>query len=158
MWNEGAREDLDWRREPELRRADGVAGTAMLIRRAVFERIGLLDEDYFFYFEDLDFCLRAGCAGFASRCVRSAVARHQGSRTIGARSPRRLYFAARNHLRLGTLYPLAPPLQWLRQLSIVGINLLGALGAREVGRAQALVAVAEGVRDHVRRRYGRAPA
>ena len=36
---------------------DGVSGCLMLVKREVFEAIGLLDEDYFFSFEDLDFCL-----------------------------------------------------------------------------------------------------
>jgi len=31
----------------------------MLIKREVFERIGLLDAEYFMYYEDVDFCLRA---------------------------------------------------------------------------------------------------
>jgi len=43
---------------------DYVSGCAMLIRRAVFEKIGLLDEKYFLFFEDADFCLRAKKAGF----------------------------------------------------------------------------------------------
>lgn len=36
---------------------------AILIRRRVFERIGMLDEGYFLYFEDVDFCRRAALAG-----------------------------------------------------------------------------------------------
>jgi len=36
----------------------------MLIRREVLEKIGLLNEKYFLFFEDPDFCLRAKKAGF----------------------------------------------------------------------------------------------
>lgn len=43
---------------------DYVSGCAMLIRRPVLEKIGPLDERYFLYFEDVDFCLRARKAGF----------------------------------------------------------------------------------------------
>ena len=43
---------------------DYVSGCAMMIRRGVFEKIGLFDERYFLYFEDADFCLRAKKAGF----------------------------------------------------------------------------------------------
>jgi len=42
---------------------DYISGCAMLIRRPVLEKIGLLDESYFLYFEDVDFCLRAAKAG-----------------------------------------------------------------------------------------------
>jgi len=43
---------------------DFVSGCAMLIKKKVIEEIGLLDEIYFLYFEDVDFCLRAKKAGF----------------------------------------------------------------------------------------------
>jgi GT2 family glycosyltransferase len=45
---------------PEI--VDWVAGASMMIRRELFERIGLLDERYFMYFEETDFCLRAARA------------------------------------------------------------------------------------------------
>lgn len=38
---------------------DYIAGCSMLIKREVFEKIGLLDEKYFIYFEDVDFCITA---------------------------------------------------------------------------------------------------
>jgi hypothetical protein len=43
---------------------DWVSGASMVIRREVFERIGLLDEDYFMYYEEQDFCRRARRAAF----------------------------------------------------------------------------------------------
>jgi hypothetical protein len=48
----------------EPSRTDWVAGASMLVRRAVFERIGLMDEGYFLYYEETDFCRRAAQAGF----------------------------------------------------------------------------------------------
>jgi N-acetylglucosaminyl-diphospho-decaprenol L-rhamnosyltransferase len=43
---------------------DWVAGASLIIRREVFASIGLLDERYFMYFEEVDFCLRARRAGW----------------------------------------------------------------------------------------------
>src|SRR5262249_24939007 len=43
---------------------DWMAGASMLVRRAVFDDIGLMDEGYFLYFEETDFCLRARRAGW----------------------------------------------------------------------------------------------
>ena len=71
------------------RAIDSVSGCVMLIRRSVFELTGLLDEEYFFSFEDIDFCLRAAEKGFRSACVEAAVAYHEGASTIGRQSPRR---------------------------------------------------------------------
>lgn len=45
-------------------RTDWVAGASMIVRREVFERVGLLDDGYFMYFEEVDFCLRAARAGW----------------------------------------------------------------------------------------------
>ncbi len=43
---------------------DYVSGACMVIKREVFEKIGLFDERFFMYFEDADFCWRAKKAGF----------------------------------------------------------------------------------------------
>ncbi len=42
-----------------------LAGASMMVRREVFDAIGLLDENYFMYFEEVDFCLQAKKAGWA---------------------------------------------------------------------------------------------
>jgi GT2 family glycosyltransferase len=42
-----------------------VAGASMLVRRTVFDEVGLLDKRYFLYYEEVDFCLRAAQAEFA---------------------------------------------------------------------------------------------
>lgn len=47
-----------------LKSPDYLSGCCLLIRRKVFEKIGLLNERYFLFFEDADFCLRAKKAGF----------------------------------------------------------------------------------------------
>lgn len=45
-------------------RVDWVAGASLMVRREVFEAVGLLDEAYFMYYEEVDFCLRAARAGW----------------------------------------------------------------------------------------------
>lgn len=41
-----------------------VSGNFMLVRKEVLDKIGLLNEDFFMYFEDVEFCMRARKAGF----------------------------------------------------------------------------------------------
>ncbi len=43
---------------------DWVSGASMLVRRRVFDDIGPMDEGFFLYFEEVDFCRRAGAAGW----------------------------------------------------------------------------------------------
>src|ERR1022692_2472657 len=63
--------------------ADWVSGASMIIRREVFELIGLLDEGYFLYFEDVDFCLRASRAGWSCWYVPQARVMHIGKQSSG---------------------------------------------------------------------------
>jgi GT2 family glycosyltransferase/glycosyltransferase involved in cell wall biosynthesis len=135
---------------------DGVAGALMLIRREVFDAIGLFDEDYFFTFEDLDFCLRARRAGFLSVVAWRAKAYHQGGRSIGADSPSRLYYAARNHLLMarrgdasgGGIAALS------RTSSILALNLAHAVTGARGPLWKRLGAVLRGTRDYARGKFG----
>lgn len=45
-------------------KVDAVTGAAMLIPKKIIKKIGLFDEKYFLYFEDLDYCRRAQRMGF----------------------------------------------------------------------------------------------
>jgi GT2 family glycosyltransferase len=55
---------------------DWVAGASMMIRRAVLDSIGGLDENYFLYFEETDFCFRAERAGFSTWYVPESRVMH----------------------------------------------------------------------------------
>lgn len=142
---------------PALREVDGVSGCAMLVRRAVFERIGLFFEDYFFGFEDLDLCVRARAAGFTTACVGSAVVPHEGSASIGRTSAKRIYYATRNHLLLAArISPPGPSVaRWIRTASIVALNLAFVLTTTQVPRRKGLSAFRRGLADHRAHRYGR---
>lgn len=72
-------------------------GTALLVKRQVVDTIGLLDERYFAYQEDLDYCLRATAAGFQTLVVPEAVLRHKSARSLGGEdSPVKEYLFVRN--------------------------------------------------------------
>ncbi len=61
---------------------DGYAiGGGMLIHKDVFEKIGFLDEKYFLYFEDADFCLRAKNKGISVDFLEKPKAYHEVSGT-----------------------------------------------------------------------------
>lgn len=71
------------------RAVDYVSGCALLVRRAVFEKIGVLDTAYRAYFEDTDFCMRAARAGFGIRYVPSSRVWHRISASTGGQVSRR---------------------------------------------------------------------
>lgn len=68
---------------------DWVAGASMLVRRAVFERIGLIDEAYFLYYEEVDFLLRAHRAGFETYYVPDSRVMHHVGASTGVSDERR---------------------------------------------------------------------
>ncbi len=72
--------------------------TAAVFRTAVFERVGLLDERFESYLEDVDFGLRCAEAGLSGLYVPEAVAYHQGSGTLGRWHPDTVRKIARNQL------------------------------------------------------------
>src|SRR5262245_21233240 len=59
---------------PQL--VDWISGTSMMVRRDVVDSIGGMDENYFLYFEDTDFCLRARKAGLAAWSVPESRVMH----------------------------------------------------------------------------------
>lgn len=65
--------------KPKILDSQFLTFACVLIKSNVLKKIGLLDERYFMYFEDLDFCLRASKAGFKLYLDQSTIADHQTS-------------------------------------------------------------------------------
>jgi GT2 family glycosyltransferase len=71
--------------EPE--RVDWLPGASMLVRREVFEQAGLMDEGYFLYFEETDFCLAAARAGWECWYVPQSRVMHIAGQSTGVTRP-----------------------------------------------------------------------
>lgn len=83
---------------------DWVAGASMIVRREVFEKIGLLDEGYFTYFDDIDFCFNALKAGWPTWYVPASRVVHLVGQSTGVahtrprRQPSYVFEARRRYL------------------------------------------------------------
>ncbi len=87
--------------------------TAAVFRTALFERVGLLDETFESYLEDVDFGLRCAGRRLAGAYVPAAVAWHHGSATLGRWHPDSVRRMARNQvLLLAKHYPPRLLLRW----------------------------------------------
>ncbi len=156
---------------PEYRRTrevDYVPGCAMLVRRAVFEEVGLLQGDYFAYHEDVELCVKAGKAGHRTLVVGELLARHDAhSSTGGGYNPARKYMMGMNTVWF--LREHGTPGRWL-SFFVFDVLSLPLVWCFRVGRGEgaAVRAKAHGMFDAARgrrvtgdaleriaRRYGR---
>ncbi len=80
------------------RQVDFVTGCAILARRSVWEQAGLLDDKFFMYYEETEWCVRARRAGFAIVHVPAAMVWHKISIAQRAASTRTYYYMTRNRL------------------------------------------------------------
>ncbi|TQV74595.1 glycosyltransferase family 2 protein [Aliikangiella marina] len=68
---------------------DWVSGASMMIRRQVVESIGCMDEGYFLYFEEVDYCFQAKSAGFQIWYVPDSVITHIEGAATGVNQRKR---------------------------------------------------------------------
>jgi GT2 family glycosyltransferase len=89
---------------------DHVIGASLLVRAETIRDVGLIDESYFLYREETDWCIRMRRAGWHLYCCTQAVVWHKQSHSIGFKSPLHDYYAVRNMLRLvRKFYPASLP-------------------------------------------------
>jgi hypothetical protein len=73
-----SRRNLIGRSATEPTDADWISGACLLTHRALFEQLGGLDERFFLYWEDADYCRRVATAGWRVAHLPGLVARHAG--------------------------------------------------------------------------------
>ena len=75
-------------------------GAAMLIKREAIEKVGLMPECYFLYYEELDWSMMFTRAGYNIWYDPACTVYHKESQATGQNSPLRTYFITRNRLLL----------------------------------------------------------
>ena len=85
-------------------------GSCLFVRRSALERVGLFDESFFAYYEDLDLFARLRKVGYRMRQSRRTKIAHAGGATAGQNSPFAFYYQnrgflvfARRHIPFGEL-------------------------------------------------------
>jgi hypothetical protein len=86
------------------KKVDYITGCCLLIKKDVVKKIGLMSEDYFLYYEDVDWCLRARKAGWRIIFAPAAIIYHKQSQSTRERSFPYIYYHSRNGLILGSRF------------------------------------------------------
>jgi GT2 family glycosyltransferase len=136
-----------------------VSGCCALVRAQAWRDIGPFREDYFAYYEDVEWCMRARQAGWRCRYLGEVLCRHAAGLSSGQRGGNGLtegtaYYLARNPLR----FALETPDPGLRATRVLGIlTVWTAYNAWRVARSRDLrvgAAYAAGLGDALRGRMG----
>ncbi len=77
---------------------DFISGCAMMVKRELIESVGLLDEDYFLYYEEIDWCYRGQQGGYEIRLAPKARIWHPDTYERDKDSPLVTYYSTRNRL------------------------------------------------------------
>ncbi len=118
LWYAGAK--MDWKNINGLHRGvdeldkgqfdkteetELATGCCMLIKKEVFEKVGILDHRYFLYYEDADLSIKAKKKGFKVVYVPKSIIWHKNAGSVGGSGSRlQDYYIARNRLVFGMRY------------------------------------------------------
>ena len=99
-------------------------GAAMLIRRDAIDKVGLMPEYYFLYYEELDWSIMFTRAGYQIWYEPQCTIYHKESQSTGQKSPLRTYYLTRNRLLLVRRNPqeFYKTLAYLYMISIVALR------------------------------------
>ncbi len=73
-------------------------GAAMALKREMFQQVGLMYENYFLYYEEVDYSERIKNHGWQIAYVGASKVYHKESMSVGKASPLKLYYLTRNRL------------------------------------------------------------
>lgn len=136
-----------------LRKINSVTGCAMAVRREVFGKIGLFDEKYFSYVEDVDFCKRAFDAGFRFAYCHLSIVLHKGASCLGDFSPTKAYLNIRNkaYFIKKNIPLILRPISWMWLLAVSMLWMLKAIRRKEFNVIKSIL---RGLSDSARGKMG----
>jgi GT2 family glycosyltransferase len=137
------------------REVDWLSGCAVMVRRQVMDEIGLLDERFFIYWEEVDWCLRARGRGWRLVHTPQAKLWHKGVTPEYAPKPAVTYYSTRNRFLILAKHR-APVLAWWVAIGETARNLASwTLRPKWRHMREHRQALWQGTRDFVMRRWGR---
>lgn len=123
--------------ETDPRDVDYVVGCAILVSRDFIERVGPLDEVFFAYYDEVDWCFRGRRLGFRVVCAPAAVVYHRGEASSGkGLNPITAYYRTRNWVYFMRKHASAR--HWVTFLPVFAAVFLSRV-ARALVRADAAV-------------------
>lgn len=155
-WEAGhsGQNEVDKGQYRQPRPVDWISGCAILVRREVIEQIGMLDERFFYYWEETEWCLRARIAGWQVMHVPAAHLWHKGVQRNYQPGPHVTYYNTRNRLLMMQKHN-ASLAAWTHTWFQLSRTLLSwTLHPKWAGMAEHRIAFQQALLDFWRRRWG----
>ena len=110
-------DEIDIGQYDKIEETDFASGCCMLLKKDVFEKVGMLDGKYFLYYEDSDLSMRLKKAGYKIVYVPRAVVWHKNAGSAGGSGSKlQDYYITRNRLLFGVRYaPLRSKLALVKE-------------------------------------------
>ena len=125
-------------------------GAAMMVKREVIEKVGMMPECYFLYYEELDWSMMIRRAGYEIWYEPACTIFHKESQTTGQQSPLKAYYITRNRL-LFAQRNINGGEKYLTYIYIIGLvavrDILNYLCQGQVNMAKAVM---KGIKDFIK--------
>lgn len=82
----------------DVRSTAFIHGAAMLVPMRVIEKVGMMEERFFLYYEEYDWCARIKAAGYPILYCGPSLVYHKESISVGKDSPLKIYYMTRNRI------------------------------------------------------------
>jgi len=115
-----------------------ITGCSLLVKRPVIENIGLMNEAYFLYFEETEWCTKAKRAGYRLIYVPESVVLHKESVSTGKIKGAVLYYLTRN--RLYFISQNGTGVKWLKRFGIDFFDLLKHIHRKDTVLTRSILA------------------
>ena len=141
----------------EVEAVEWIHGCAIMVRRDVFEQLGMLDERFFYYWEETELCLRTRRGGWRILFVPAAKLWHKGVQLDYNPSPNVTYYNTRNRLLMLSRHN-APWRAWLYAWGQYARTLVSwSVKPRWRHMGEHRAAMWQGIQDFRQGRWGKRP-
>jgi GT2 family glycosyltransferase len=135
-----------------------ISGCAILARRAVIEQVGMLDANFFIYWEETEWCIRASRGGWRIVHVPQARTWHKGVQRNYQPKPSFTYYGTRNHLLMLSKHKAPLSVRLFNWMQIFRTLLSWSIKPKWKHKREHRNAMWKGVVDFLQHRWGEMPS
>jgi GT2 family glycosyltransferase len=135
-----------------------ISGCAILVRKAVIEQVGMLDANFFIYWEETEWCIRASRGGWKILHGPQAKLWHKGVQRDYQPKPSFTYYGTRNHLLTLSKHRAPLEVQLFNWLQIIRTLVSWSIKAKWKHKREHRNAMWRGVVDFLQHRWGQMPS